>query len=229
MDEDYKRYGMLEKISETALNNHDVLRCCISMKNYNENLYDHSCNVAFLSLLLGESYYKNLDEILELFIAALLHDYGKMYIARSILDKPGPLTTDERKTIEMHSVMGYLHLKAQTNFSNNILNGILDHHEKADGSGYSKGKISSDISNYAKIITLADVYDAMISDRVYRGRIQRDSVHEYIIKNAGTSFDKELAKMFLNQVNEISNLAAAEMKFKIILAELQRKKYLIVS
>jgi HD-GYP domain-containing protein (c-di-GMP phosphodiesterase class II) len=229
MGEDYKRKGMMNQLIKIISNNPDVIRCCISMKNYNENLYDHSINVAYLSMVFGSSCYKNLNEITELFIASILHDYGKMYISRSILDKPGMLTADERKKIEMHSIMGYIHLKKQTKLSNNILYGVLDHHEKVDGSGYSQGKKSCEISDYAKIITIADVYDAMISDRVYRKKFQRDEVSDYINNNAGNHFDKELVHKFLNLIEEIPNLENLEMRLKSMLTEIQQNHYLIFS
>lgn len=88
-------------------------------------------------------------------------------------------------------------------FNERILLGILDHHERMDGTGYSQGKSDKNISKYAKIIMIADVYDAMISDRIYRKRIERCHVYDYLLSNIGSHFDKLLVKLFVQKTVDL--------------------------
>lgn len=192
---------ILEIISSTIYNE-DLLKSFKKIKAYNKELYLHSINVAFLSMLMGMQLYTSKNELEELFIAALLHDYGKLYVSKDIMEKADVLTTDERLIIELHSAVGFFYLKQETNFSNNILFAVLDHHEKVNGSGYGHHKKADKISQYAKIISIVDVYDAMTSDRVYRKRIDKNAVKEYIAKMAGTYFDKKLSELFIQISNK---------------------------
>lgn len=177
---------------------HDVVRCFEKIKNYSKELLDHSLNVACISLLIATTQYTSQDELNEIFIAALLHDYGKLYVSKDILEKTGELTEEELKDIRLHPIAGYFYLKEHTNFSDDILTAILEHHEKVDGSGYCSEKKCDAISDFAKIIAVADVYDAMISDRVYRTGIDREEVILYITNNAEKHFDKNIVDAFLS-------------------------------
>lgn len=194
----------------------EVSRCLKDIKIYNEELYEHSRNVAFFSLLLGSHFYKSNKEINELYIASLLHDYGKLFIPKNILEKPDILSKKERQKIEIHSIAGYVYLKQHTKLPTNILYGVLDHHERVDGCGYLLCKKEYKISNYAKIIAIADVYDSMISDRVYRKCIPKEKVEEYIRSNAGTHFNYDLSILFLDllRIIPVSDLVSMKQQLK---------------
>lgn len=166
-------------------------------QNGNE-LVRHSINVAILSLIIGIYVFEDISETKDLFISGLLHDYGKLFIPTKILNKSGKLTLKEREEIKKHTILGYKYLKKGKCFSKDVLLGVLDHHERVDGTGYVKGKTSKDISKLAKVIMIADVYDAMISDRVYRQRLDRGIVYEYLFANAGKHFSRTFIKQFIN-------------------------------
>jgi HD-GYP domain-containing protein (c-di-GMP phosphodiesterase class II) len=105
-----------------------------------------------------------------LILAGLLHDIGKMLIPKSILTKPTKLTDEEFQTMKNHSQLGYSILKNQ-NADSHICLAALQHHERCDGSGYPLGLTAAQIDSYAKIVAIADVYDALTASRVYRGPV----------------------------------------------------------
>lgn len=199
-------------ILNSILFNKDVRKYFTDIKNYSRRLQDHSLNVALLSHLVGTGIYDDTKKLYELTIAALLHDYGKIFIAKSILNKPEALTRKKRKIIEQHSTIGYIKLKQSSSFNENILKGILDHHERMNGNGYNFGKTEKEISPYAKIIMIADVYDAMVTDRVYRKHIEPSIVIEYLKSKAGPYFDTYHIELFLKY---ISNYDLTTMKANV--------------
>jgi len=188
-----------EDIAHRAIRNKEFKNCLSQLKLYNKELYYHSYNVSLLSFIIGNSL--NLDNLFDLYIAAFLHDFGKIFIPKKILEKPGKLSEKEWSFMKLHPELGYIYLKQKTKFSNEVLSGILDHHEKVDGSGYGFNKKGSEISLIGRIIALADVYDAMVVNRVYRKKIDRKAAKSYIKENAGKHFDVELTSLFLSRTN----------------------------
>lgn len=180
------------------INNPDVGRCFNKLKLHGDELHNHSINVSILSVIIGFYVYENINDIKNLFISGLLHDYGKLYIPNKIINKHDSLTKSERKVIETHAALGYQYLSKEKCFNNQILSGVLEHHERMDGTGYSNKKHENEISDFAKIIMIADVYDAMVSDRVYRMQIDKGIVYEYLFSNAGRHFSNALIKCFIN-------------------------------
>ena len=188
-----------EDVAHKAIQNKEFKDCLNQLKLYNEELYYHSYNVSLLSFIVGNSLH--LDNLSDLYIAAFLHDFGKIFIPKEILEKPGNLNEKEWSFIKLHPELGYIYLKQRTKFSNEVLNGILDHHERVDGTGYGFNKVGSEISLIGRIVALADVYDAMIANRVYRKKIDRKIAKSYIKENAGKHFDFELTILFLSKTN----------------------------
>lgn len=132
-------------------------------------------------------------------IAGLMHDIGKIGIQDAILNKVGKLNLDEWEQIKKHSEIGYRILSSANEFSE-IANYILEHQEKWDGTGYPRGLRNEEISIQARIIAVADSYDAMTSDRTYRKRLSEEEAINEIIKNSGTQFDPNIAKIFIEKV-----------------------------
>lgn len=180
------------------MNNPDIYKYYNMLLKSGSELARHSINVALLSVIIGLNVFEDKNEIQDLFISGLLHDYGKLFIPYKILNKSSKLTVKEREEIKKHTILGYRYLKDEKCFSKDILWGVLDHHERVDGTGYGKGKTGKDISKLAKIIMIADVYDAMISDRVYKVSLDRGTVYEYLFYYAGKHFSKTLIKKFIN-------------------------------
>lgn len=141
----------------------------MDVMSFDYTTYTHSINVAILSISLGNYIgIKNAQSLVELGTSALLHDIGKSKIPIEILDKKTPLTDSEMELIRKHPEIGYKLLK-ETNFlSEQILLPVLQHHERDDGSGYPNNIKADKIHLHSKIIGIADVFDAMTTNKIYR-------------------------------------------------------------
>jgi HD-GYP domain-containing protein (c-di-GMP phosphodiesterase class II) len=129
-------------------------------------------------------------------MASLLHDIGKMFIPQEILNKKGKLTDEEYEIVKTHSFKGYQILKENAEFSYYSSIGVLHHHEKYNGTGYPFELKGNKISILGRIIAIADVYDALISDRPYRKSLFPSEALEYIMGGGGTFFDTEIVRFF---------------------------------
>lgn len=161
----------------------------------------HSTRVSAYSVKLAKKMHLEEEEIRQLGYIALMHDCGKMGIPDHILNKPDKLTTEERKIIEQHTVMGGKILENMTAIPG-IRDGALYHHERYDGKGYPEGLSDTDIPLYARIIGVADSFDAMNSDRCYRKRLPMDVIKKELVENAGKQFDPEIVKYMLRIIEE---------------------------
>ena len=141
------------------------------------------------------------DKVNQIKIAGLMHDIGKMGIDENILNKPDKLNNEERKEVKRHPEIGYRILSSSNEFSE-IAEYVLKHHEWLDGNGYPGGFKGEDISIQSRIISIADAYDAMTSDRPYRkGQTVGDALIE-LKRCSGTQFDADLTEIFINMVLE---------------------------
>jgi len=139
------------------------------------------------------------DDISQVKAAGLIHDIGKMGIDEKILNKPGGLDADEWKKIQRHPEIGYRILSSSNEFSE-LAKYVLEHQERWDGKGYPKQLIREEISIQARIIGVADAFDAMTCDRAYRKGLSVDEAVAEIKKCAGTQFDPEVANVFIEKV-----------------------------
>lgn len=151
--------------SWTIPNIFDMIHC---MREYDDATYIHCMNVALICNVFARWLRLNEQEIRTATICGLLHDIGKTKIPDSIIKKPGKLTSQEYDLVKRHSLEGYEMLKNSV-LPDCIRNAVLMHHERCDGSGYPLGLTREQIDPYAKIVAIADVYDAMTSARIYRG------------------------------------------------------------
>ena len=188
-------------IVEEIIRNRNIMINMVDLKSYDNYTYYHSVNVGVLSLVLGVALGMNRSGLYRLGLGALLHDIGKVFIDRKIIDKKGPLTAEEFKEVKKHPALGYEYLlNARLGFPVSSLTGILQHHERLDGSGYPEGLTGRQIGKFGRIISVADVYDAMTSDRPYRAAMIPSEVMEYLMGGAGTLFDPELVFLFTRKV-----------------------------
>ncbi|MBC3804777.1 HD domain-containing protein [Acetobacterium fimetarium] len=192
--------NQIETIIDEILNNKSTMINMIDLKVFDDYTYFHSVNVAVLSIVLGVSMGLKKQALSDLGIGAILHDIGKIFISKQILCKNGMLTDDEFGAIKKHSQYGYDYIKKEFNMSHSARLGILDHHEKYEGGGYPNSSIGDEISLFGRIISIADVYDAMTSDRSYRKAIIPSEVIEYIMGNSETIFDPELVDIFIKKI-----------------------------
>ncbi len=164
-------YDEIEEIVDIFIeeldNNFDMSYKIWQIYNSDDYTFEHSVQVSIYVMLCGHWLGMSIDEIKELSTAGLLLDLGKCNVPDDILNKPDVLTEEEFKVIRTHPTIGYMLLSNTNKYSSAILCGVLQHHERRDGSGYPYGLIEDDIHPYARLIAIADVYAAMTSDRAY--------------------------------------------------------------
>lgn len=191
---------LVEEMIENILENKNLMINMIDMKIFDDYTYYHSVNVATLSLVVGAAMNLNKNELYELGLGALLHDIGKVFIPKNILNKPSKLTDEEFEIMKTHSEKGYKYLKQYYMIPLKSYVGALQHHEKYDGTGYPDKKEGDKISLFGRIIAIADVYDALTSNRPYRKSLLPSEAIEYIMGNNGIMFDPKLVKIFTKKV-----------------------------
>lgn len=148
-----------------------VLDSLYRIKMHHEYTFKHSLHVAILTGLLGKWTGFTGTRLKDLILSGLLHDIGKIFIPEKILDKPGPLTAEEMDIVRQHPLQGYYLLNDCAEISQEVKLGVLQHHEREDGSGYPLGLKGKDVNLCAKFVAVADIYDAMTTERVYRKEI----------------------------------------------------------
>ncbi len=161
----------------------------------------HSGRVAKYSRQIAYRMGKSTKELAEVYNIALLHDVGKIGIPLSIINKPGKLTEEEYLLIKGHTTTGYEILRTISEMPELSI-GARWHHERFDGSGYPDGKAGNDIPEVARIICVADCYDAMTSNRSYRKALPQDIVREEIERGKGKQFDPWIADIMLRMIDE---------------------------
>jgi HD-GYP domain-containing protein (c-di-GMP phosphodiesterase class II) len=157
--------------------------------------FGHSERVARIAVEVGRELGIDGDGLSDLYLAGLLHDVGKIGIKDSVLRKQGPLTREEQEHIQEHVTIGYWIL-AELRQIRNLLPGVLYHHERYDGKGYPDGLAAEQIPMLARILSVADAYDAMSHQRPYRDAMPYRRVEEILTQGAGTQWDKEVVEAF---------------------------------
>jgi HD-GYP domain-containing protein (c-di-GMP phosphodiesterase class II) len=161
----------------------------------------HIIRVTFYSLAIGMRMGLPQEDLLTLEVAALLHDFGKLGVDEATLEKEETLSSEELTEIHHHAERGY-HIISGFSKLCSVADIIRDHHEKYDGSGYPNKKTGQDISRLARIIAVADAYDAMTADRPYRKGLPRKQAEAELLIHSGTQFDPEVVDFFVNHVHD---------------------------
>jgi len=191
---------IVEDFVQACFKNSNLVASLSRLKDFDDYTFTHSLNVSVLSISLGKRLGMNANELRELGIGALFHDLGKMKVPQSILNKPGKLTDEEFEIMKSHPQLGYEILKNDKIIPKNALNCVLQHHERADGSGYPNNLSESNISKLGKITSIVDVYDAITSDRVYHKGMAAHEAIKLIFSWSGKRFNKILVKFFVDIV-----------------------------
>ena len=191
----------VEDLVDELFSNRDVMVNMLDLSSYDNYTCSHSLNVAVLSIVLAMGMGMTRMEKLGIGTGALLHDIGKVFVHKDILQKNGPLTADEFGVIKKHPQDGYNYIALRyPKINRNHCATILDHHEKFDGTGYPNKKAGTDISIYGRICAVADVYDALSSKRPYREAMPACECVEYIMGGAGTQFDPDIVEVFTQRI-----------------------------
>lgn len=189
----------ITNIVEYLLENKEISSIyLLELKTFDNYTYIHSLNTCVLSLFYGVQMSYSKPMLMDLGAGALLHDIGKTRIPIEILNKNGKLTDKEYDVIKTHPELGYEMIKNLDYINGRGKSIVLEHHERIDGKGYPYGLKGDKISKYARIACISDVYDAIVSDRVYRKGFLANEAYEFILANGGTFFDMDLVNIFRN-------------------------------
>lgn len=190
-----------------------VFDMLLNMKNQDDSVYAHCIDVALISNILSKWLHFSEEEQRMATACGLFHDVGKFLLPTGVLRKPGKLTPDEFSIIKTHTVEGFHLLSRFENIPLPVKNAALMHHEKCDGSGYPYGLSGEEIDKFAKIVTIADIFDAMTSERVYRKAMcpfsviksfEDEGIQKYEMKYILT-FLENVANSYLNHRVTLTN------------------------
>lgn len=187
-----------------------IIQTINSIREVDEYLPTHCVNVALLNGLMGKWMKLDKDDLRILIKIGLLHDIGKLKIPPEILNKPGKLTKDEFNVIKQHSVYSHEILKSSGYNDERILQGVIQHHEKVNGMGYPYGLIMDQITEFARITSISDVYDAMVAKRVYKEAHSPFEILDWFSEGCYSELD-------IKHVNTFLECMAEELKGKSVL------------
>ena len=193
-------FPVVEEIIETIFVNQDSMLLLTGFKNSYEYHYAHSLDVCIYSLITAKAMNLNNEAIVDLGMGALLHDVGKTKIADQILLKQGSLTDVEFEEVKKHAKLGYDIVIKIPGIKPNIARIVLQHHERCDGSGYPRNLKGGEISRMAKIVAIADIYDALTSDRVYCKKVLPHEAAEFLLCTSSSLIDPEIAQVFIKNI-----------------------------
>jgi len=190
------------EIIEQLIENRSLMVNMIDIRSFDDYLFAHSVNVCVLSLITGLSLNYDRCQLMDLGMGALMHDIGKTLIPSQILNKPGPLNDREFNVVKQHPIYGYTILTGTGSSYVKKTSALvaLQHHERYNGEGYPKGITGKDIHEFSQIVGIADVYDAMTVDRVYRKANPPNEACEMLAASGDYFFDYKLVQYFLNNI-----------------------------
>lgn len=183
-----------------VIKNNNILGNMRMIEVADEYTYKHSINVGMVSSMIGKWMGYGQNELLDLALAGMLHDIGKSRIPNDIINKPARLTPEEFDIIKTHPRAGYEILCESQEVNFDVLFGVLEHHERMDGGGYPTGSTGKKIHEYARIVAVADVFDALTSNRVYKGKISPFKAAEIVMEESVEHLDPEIVQLFLGRI-----------------------------
>lgn len=193
-------YSDAMKMINTSMNSMHIFDIIHNLRDYDDIVSSHSINVALISNILGKWLGFSEEDLKVLTVAGLLHDVGKLAIPPELLNKPGRLTDEEFEMMRSHVKKGYEILRNQ-DLDIRIKEACLLHHERCDGSGYPFHSVGNRITPFAKIIAIADVYDAMTAARAYRGAFCPFDVIQMFDEEGLNKFDPQYIMTFLSRIS----------------------------
>ncbi|WP_031513388.1 HD-GYP domain-containing protein [Desulfofalx alkaliphila] len=190
----------INDILDDLLNNKNIMVNLTDIRSNDDYVFGHSVNVCVLALITGIAMGFPRKKLIDLAVGAILHDIGKMWVPKEILNKPGKLTREEFEVVKKHSEWGYEILRNKANVSIISCAAVYQHHERYNGQGYPQGLVGDQIHELAQIIGLVDMYDAVASNRVYRKAFPAHEAFELIAASGDYLFRYDIVEAFLDHV-----------------------------
>ncbi len=191
---------LISEIVDNIIAKGDVELNMNHLWGHHEYTYLHCVNVGILAVSIGIKLNLNRDNLIYLGTAGILHDIGKKYVPIEILDKQGKLSNEEFELIHKHPELGFEILADTLDLNSVTKVGVLQHHERFDGSGYPRGLKGSEITMFGRILAVADTYDAMTSDRAYRNAFSPSETVEYLMGTGDQLYDSNIIDVFIKCV-----------------------------
>lgn len=195
------RVAMKQKAQYKEITNQSIMAIANTIDAKDKYTNGHSKRVARYAVEIAKRMNLAEEELESLYYTALLHDIGKIGIPDNVLNKPGRLNDAEYEIIKKHTTIGYDILKEIT-MIDHIADGANYHHERYDGKGYNNGLKGQEIPLAARIICVADAFDAMYSKRSYRNNLAKDYILDELEQCAGKQFDPQIAKIMIDMIND---------------------------
>jgi putative nucleotidyltransferase with HDIG domain len=173
-----------------------------SIRSTDDYTFRHSVNVGIIAGVLGKWMGIKGQPLREVVMSGLVHDIGKTQIPLEILNKPGKLNNDERDVMQEHTTLGLELVKNTKELSQDVMLGVWQHHERLDGGGYPFGLSGSEISTSARIVAIADMYDAMTSNRVYQKAVTPFKVVEELFGEMFNRIDPQISLTFMDNLKD---------------------------
>lgn len=197
-------FSIMQLLDE-ILEHKDVMVSLKAIGSKDESTYIHCISTTIYALILGTSLGYNQEMLKKLAMGTILHDIGKLLLDSKIIFKTGKLTDDEFEYVKSHTTLGYEVLQKCTSLTELSRVIALSHHEKLNGSGYPNHIISSDLHPFIRIVTIADVYDALTSDRCYRKHWTAKQAFDHLLEFSGTLYDTEFVRVFIQHISIYPN------------------------
>ncbi len=188
-----------ELVAEVILNRDSMIHQ-LDMRTYHDYIYAHSVNTCILSLLIAVNMNYPEAKLIDLGLGTLLHDIGMMMLPETILLKIGNLSPEESARVQQHPEEGFNILRTVQELPITATHISFQHHERVDGKGYPRNLQADKILDYAKIAAVADIFDALVSDRPYRKGMVPHEAYEVMMALGGTYVDREILHLFLTHV-----------------------------
>jgi len=191
-----KIYHAVNSLIDELIRNRNILINLIDIRAKNEYIFAHSVNVTVLSVMIGIAMEYNQLKLKDLAAGAILHDIGKALFDQQILHKEEALNSQERESMKQHTALGFEILRKVSNYNLLSAHVALQHHEYYDGKGYPRAMAGEDIVEFARIVSVANVYDKMTTDRDGHRRLPPSQAIEVILTGRGTWFDPDIVDHF---------------------------------
>jgi HD-GYP domain-containing protein (c-di-GMP phosphodiesterase class II) len=192
--------GAVRQLVAEIIRNREAMIHLIDLRTFDDYLIAHSVNVCILSLLTAVNMDYNEDKLVDLAMGCLLHDLGMTTVSEEIRAKVGSLTPKESSIVQTHAEVGFNYVRKLRDISVLAAHIAFQHHERFDGKGYPRQLKGKGIHEYARIAAVADIFDALISDRPYRKGMLPHEAYEVLMTLGGALVDREIVNIFLEHV-----------------------------